>query len=186
MATASNSHYGVARTIGRGGTCALAADEPLTKYSTSSSSTIASTSAIKLSDAALKIDVPDFVPIPNCFAQCAIRTVQETRIWCSVSDRPAHIDGWGKTWLFHEEIRLVEEEIYIDSNCNETVLRRNVTVLNSPLYWPEDDIFNPVSYYDSGLADFDCSDHEYNSTTNETEPFIYRIVVEYQFLRCDQ
>jgi hypothetical protein len=116
---------------------------------------------------------------------CAVRTVQETRVWCEPGDRPAHIDGTENAWIRHEETMLVEEEIYIDSQCNETEIRRTETPLVRPIFMPEDDIFNPVPYEESGLTGFDCGDLPFDREANRTEPFIYRIVVEYQFGRCD-
>ena len=169
-----------------GGTCTFAADKPTISLNESPSSKFVLISDIKDGDLFSKIVVPDPAFVPRCLAHCAIRTIQETRAWCSMSDRPAHIGGWENAWTIHEEIRLIQEEVYVDSTCNETIVNRTETLLNAPLYWPEDDIYNPVPYYESELVDFDCGDYEYDPTTNETEPFVYRIVAGYKITSCSQ
>jgi hypothetical protein len=123
-----------------------------------------------------------FTPTAHqCIAHCGRRTVQETRVRCTVVDRPAHIGGEGPSWEIHEETWLVEEHISVDTQCNETVRHRSETQLAAPQYWPEDDIWNPVPYEETGLASFNCADLPFNRETNQTSWFTYRIVVGYVF-----
>ncbi|MDJ0847964.1 MAG: hypothetical protein QNK04_06295 [Myxococcota bacterium] len=113
-----------------------------------------------------------------CLPHRAVRSVQETRVHCEVVDHPAHIGGEGPSWQIHEETGLVEEHISVDTLCQETLRRRSVTSIAEPRYWPEDDIWNPTPYEESGLASFNCADLPYDPATNTTDDFVKRIVYD--------
>ena len=117
----------------------------------------------------------------RCTAHCGVRKVQETRVYCTVDDGPAHIGGQGPSWQIHEETWLVEEHITVDSMCHETPRHETRTLLAEPQYWPEDDIWDPTPYEETGLAGFNCADLPYNPATGRTADFEYRIVVGYGF-----
>lgn len=115
-----------------------------------------------------------------CLTHRALRTLQETRVNCSVADTPAHIGGWESAWQIHEETWLVDEDIVVNSDCSQKVTKTTQTLLSAPQYWPEDDIWNPTSYANSGLTEFNCGDLDYDPLVNRTAEFIYRIIVSYQ------
>ena len=122
-----------------------------------------------------------------CTPHCGTRIVQETRITCSIGG-PAHLvpdapipDAFRAAWQIHEENWLIEEYVRIDAACQEHVTVNQETLLAQPQYWPEDDLWHPVSYYDTPLYQFNCGALEYDAQTNRTEMFIYRIVVGYRF-----
>ena len=116
----------------------------------------------------------------RCMAHCGVRTVQETRVYCTVSEDPAHIGGEGPAWQIHEETWLVEEHITVDTMCRETPQRESAVRLDAPAYWPEDDIWNPTPYEESGLTGFNCADLPYDPDAGRTSTFEYRIVVDYR------
>ncbi len=120
----------------------------------------------------------------RCAAHCGVRTVQETRVHCTVVDGPAHKGGEGPSWQIHEETWLVEEHITVDTLCRETPRSEIAVRLDEPTYVPENDIWNPTPYEESGLASFNCADLPYDRNSGRTSMSTYRIVVGYGF-GCD-
>ena len=121
-----------------------------------------------------------------CFPHCATRTVQETRVTCSLGE-PTEVeldvpipDELRAVWVIHEENWLLEERVDVNLTCQELVTPLHATQLTQPQYWSEDDIWNPVSYYDTPLYQFNCGNLQYDPQANQTETFIYRIVVGYR------